>query len=59
MKEKNYEYVQRIQKHYVGDDCVQIMVPYCTDGITILNSDEITYHYYPNSTFFDVVDEVN
>jgi hypothetical protein len=52
MKDKSREFVQRIQKHYVADDCIQIMIPYCTDGITILNSDEITFHYYPNSEFF-------
>lgn len=26
MKKETYEFVQRIEKHYVGEDCVQIMM---------------------------------
>ena len=53
MKEKNYEFVQRIESHYVSDDCIQIMVPHTLNsGITILNSEGMVYHYKPNSHLF-------
>lgn len=52
MKENRYEFIQRIPSHYVGNDCVQIMLPHKDDAITILNSEGITYHYYPNSNFY-------
>lgn len=53
MKPEKYEFVQRIESHYVGDDCIQIMIPhYLNSGITILNSDGMTYHYKPNSYLF-------
>ena len=53
MKQEKYEFIQRISNHYVGDDCVQVMVPhYANDGITILNSDGITYHHKPNSNLY-------
>lgn len=53
MKNIKYEYIQRIQSHYVGSDCIQITIPHhLNNGITILNSDEMTYHYLPNSPFF-------
>ena len=53
MKNEKLEFVQRIQSHYVGDDCIQIMIPhYLNSGITILNSDGMTYHYKPNSYLF-------
>lgn len=52
MKNIKYEYIQRIPSHYVGSDCIQIMIPHLNGGITVLNSDEITYHYKPNSYLF-------
>lgn len=38
------EVVQRIESHYVGDDCIQVMVPY-KNTITILNRDGIIYSH--------------
>ena len=52
MKNKKYEFIQRIAKEYVGKDCVQVMIPYLKNGITILNSDGMTYHCYSNSNVF-------
>lgn len=53
MKTEKYEFVQRIESHYVGDDCIQIMIPHkLNSGITILNSEGMTYHYKPNSYLF-------
>ena len=52
MKDKNNEFVQRIKKQYVGDDCVQVMIPHRNGGITILNCEGMQYHYKPNSTYF-------
>lgn len=53
MKNKKYEFVQRIKSHYVGDECIQIMIShYPNSGITLLNSEGITYHYKPNSNLF-------
>ena len=37
MKKNNDEIIRRINGCYVGDDCVQLMVPY-KNGITILNN---------------------
>lgn len=51
-KNINYEYIQRIPSHYVGSDCIQIMIPHLNGGITVLNSDEMTCHYKPNSYHF-------
>ena len=53
MKQEKYEFIQRIPSHYVGDDCVQVMMPhYSNSGITILNSDGMIYHYKPNSNLY-------
>lgn len=53
MKKEKYEFVQRIQNHYVGDDCLQIMVSHkLNSGFTMLNADGMTYHYRPNSYLF-------
>jgi len=52
MKEKKFEYVQRIQSHYVSEDCIQIMIPHLGDTISILNSDGMTYHSKPNSYLY-------
>lgn len=47
-----YEYIQRIPSHYVGETCIQTMLPHLKNSITILNSDGMTYHYKPNSHLF-------
>lgn len=52
MKHKAYEYVQRIPSHYVGENCIQTMIPHLKDSITILNSSGMQYHYKPNSHLF-------
>lgn len=38
------EIVQKIESHYVGDDCVQIMAPYKNE-ITIFNKDGILFSH--------------
>lgn len=50
MKKTN-EIVQRIQSHYVGDDCIQIMFPY-QDTLTIVNQDGMLYHHKPGSSIY-------
>jgi len=50
MKEAK-ELVQRIRSCYVGDDCVQLSIPY-DNAITILNKDGIMYHHKEGSDFF-------
>ena len=50
MKKTN-EIVQRIQSHYVGDDCIQIMFPY-QDTLTILNPDGMLYHHKQGSNLY-------
>lgn len=50
MKKTN-EIVQRIQSHYVGDDCIQIMFPY-QDALTIVNQDGMLYHHKPGSSVY-------
>lgn len=47
-----YEYIQRIPSHYVGESCIQTMIPHYKDSITLLNSDGMQYHYKPNSQLF-------
>ena len=42
------EVVQRIESHSVGDDCIQVMVPYKSE-ITILNKDGIIYSHKEGS----------
>lgn len=42
------EVVQRIESHFVGDDCIQVMVPYKSE-ITILNKDGIIYSHKEGS----------
>lgn len=37
------EIVQRVERQYVGDDCIQIMIPY-RNAITVLNQDGILFH---------------
>lgn len=52
MKGRRLELVQRVKNYYVGDDCIQIMIPHLGDTISILNSDGITYHSKPNSNYY-------
>ena len=40
---KTTEIIQKIESHYVGDDCIQIMIPY-KNAITVLNQDGILFH---------------
>lgn len=42
MKKTN-EIVQRIESHYVGDECIQLAIPY-RNAITILDQDGILFH---------------
>lgn len=51
MKNIKNEYIQRIPAHYVGRDCIHIMISNFNNG-TILNSSGMTYHYMPDSNFF-------
>ena len=53
MKNKSYEFVQKIESHYVGEDCIQVMNSHSLNGvITVLNKDGMTYHYKPDSKLF-------
>lgn len=42
--ENNSEFVQRIQEHYVSDDCIQMMIPQTKSTLTILSDEGIVYH---------------
>lgn len=48
---KQTEIVQKIERQYVGDDCVQIMIPY-RNAITILSQDGMLYHHKPGSDVY-------
>ena len=50
MDKKINETVQRISSWYVGEDCVQIMIPYAK-AITILDRNGIVYHHKVGSQF--------
>ena len=50
MKKIN-QVVQRIDSHYVGDDCVQVMFPY-NEALTILNQDGMLFHHKPGSDVY-------
>lgn len=53
MKNKSIEWVSRMPRHYVGDNCIQIMIPRLLEsGMTLLNSDGIMYHYLPDSKLY-------
>jgi len=53
MNNKKQEYVQRIQSHYVGDDCIQVMIPYLEDSaISVISSKGMNYHYKPHSFLY-------
>lgn len=44
----NEEVVQKIDKVFVSNDCVQVMIPYKT-ALTILSKDGFLYHHNPGS----------
>lgn len=50
-KEKTNEIVQRINRWYVGEECIQVMTPY-QGAITILNNTGIVYHHKEGSEVF-------
>ena len=52
MEKQKREFIQRIESHYVADDCIQIMIPHLEDTISVLNSDGIIYHSNPNSYLY-------
>lgn len=48
-----YEVVQRIPKYYVTEDGVQVMISHLNGkGVSILNGEGLTYHYFPESNLF-------
>ncbi len=47
MKQEN-ELVQRIESHYVGEDCIQVMAPY-KNQIAIFNKDGLTFFHNVSS----------
>lgn len=49
---KSFEYAQKIKSHYVGDDCVQIMVPHFTYSMTIIDENSIRFHERKNSDYY-------
>lgn len=49
--EKSKEYVQKIKSHYVGNDCVQVMIPY-QNALTIVSPDGMLYHHTPESRIY-------
>lgn len=54
MKQLQTEYVIRIPSHYVGKDCLQIMLPHgINETTTFLNANDIIYHYKENSPRYD------
>ena len=50
MKKIN-EFVQKIKSHYVGNDCVQVMIPY-QNALTIVSPDGMLYHHTPESRIY-------
>lgn len=46
---KNSTFIYRIPNHYVGEDCVQLSIPY-QDSLTILNDKGVVYHSYYNKS---------
>lgn len=49
MDEKNKVY--KIKNEYIGEDCIQIMIPY-KDSLTLLNKNMILYHYQKESPLY-------
>ncbi len=45
------EIIQKIESHYVGDDCIQRMLPY-NDALTVLSQDGILFHYKTGSNIY-------
>lgn len=50
MKQLPAEYAQRIESHYVGEDCIQIMLPHSQGTLTLLSDMGISYHSYNNNS---------
>ena len=48
---KNETEVIKIQSHYVGDDCIQIMIPY-KNKLTLLSPEGILFHYSDASNVY-------
>lgn len=46
-----YTYVERVSSHYVGNDCVQLMIEY-KKFMTMFNKYGVQYHQVPNSTSY-------
>ena len=49
--EKQNKTIQKIESHYIGHDCIQIMLPY-QETLTVLNQDGILYHHNPESNIY-------
>ena len=49
MKNLPIEYAQRIKSYYVGDDCIQIMLPCSQGNLTFLSDKGIAYHSHNNN----------
>lgn len=45
-----YTYIDHISSHYVGNDCVQLMIGY-KNFMTMFNKGGIQYHKVPNSSY--------
>lgn len=50
MKQMTKE-VEKIAKHYVGDDCIQVAFPY-DDTLTLFDENGILFHYKPESSYY-------
>ena len=51
MKDKS-KIVQRIKSHYVGEDCIQVMVPYMSSCV-IFNQNDIQYLDHKDNSFIN------
>lgn len=45
------ELVRKIENQYVGDDCVQIMIPY-EDALTVFDQNGVLFHAQNNSRLY-------
>ena len=46
------EIVQRVEGQYVGEDCLQIMIPY-NKSLNLMSTDGIQFHYAPKDFFIN------
>ena len=51
MRDKS-KLVQRIKSHYVGEDCIQVMVPYMSSCV-IFNQNDIQYLDHKDNSFIN------